>query len=140
MEFKLIKNKSELKGTCYFEFLPGKYKNKCWNDNSVFISENALCVIEDLLIKSNKNYDHCSFVHYTNNQMEMMKNECIERINRIKNSEDYKLPELYYNEEYYDELNIDDIGKYKDEIIKMIEELVLWMESIKENEITILGI
>jgi hypothetical protein len=89
---------------------------------------------------TNKNYDHCSFVQYTNNQMEMMKNEFIERINRIKNSEDYKLPELYYNEEYYDELNINDIGKYKDEIIKMIEELVLWMESIKENEITILGI
>ncbi len=25
------------KGTCYFEFMAGKFKNEHWNDNSIFI-------------------------------------------------------------------------------------------------------
>jgi hypothetical protein len=137
-EFKLIKNKIELKGTCYFEFLPGKYKDKCWNDNSVFISEDAIYVIEDLLKETNENYDHYSFVHYNKKQMKMLEEKFMKRLSEMKNDVSYKIIGTYFNEEYYNELN-KDIKKNRDEIIKMLEELFLWIESVKENEITILG-
>lgn len=51
-----------MRGTCYFEFLPGKYKRECWQKNSVFLDEQIFELIEDIFKKRIKEYDHFSFV------------------------------------------------------------------------------
>ena len=38
---RLIRDTADLRGTCYFEFLPGEYNKKCWNVESVFLDEEA---------------------------------------------------------------------------------------------------
>ena len=60
-QFRLIKDKSELKGTCYFEFLRGPYRKKCWCDDSVFLSEGDFALIEDVFLRRVQGYDHFSF-------------------------------------------------------------------------------
>jgi hypothetical protein len=138
MLFKLLR-KNELEGTVYFEFLPGKYQDKCWNNHSVYIEEEALCVISDILLKTNNDYDHYLFTNYNSIQMKMLENELSKRLTEIKDNIDYKLTGKYFNEEYYNELN-EYMKKYRIEIIKMLEELIIWIKSIKEPEMMVLGL
>lgn len=51
-----------LEGTAYFEFLPGKYQNKCWNEASVFLDEEAFGYVEPIFERLVPDYDHYAFV------------------------------------------------------------------------------
>ena len=62
LELRLIKDTNNLEGTCYFEFLLGKYKNKCWNQGAVFLSEEAYDLIEVCFLNNIEDYDHYSFM------------------------------------------------------------------------------
>ncbi|MFO0805574.1 MAG: hypothetical protein U0791_20935 [Gemmataceae bacterium] len=59
---RLIRDKTELQGTCYFEFLPGPYRNKCWNDGSVYLAEDVFGLIESIIERHEPRFDHFSFV------------------------------------------------------------------------------
>jgi hypothetical protein len=139
MVYELLINKNKLTGTCYFEFLPGKYQSKCWNDFSVFLSEEAIFVIEDLLKKSNKKYDHYNFTFYNKDKINILENELLKRLIEIKSTENYKIVEDYFVKEYYKELN-ENIKNNKCEIIEMLNGLINWIKINKEDGITILGI
>jgi hypothetical protein len=58
----LIRDKRELRGTCYFEFLPGEYRNECWNEGAVFLAEEVFELIEPVFVYHEPNFDHFSFV------------------------------------------------------------------------------
>jgi hypothetical protein len=58
----LIKDKADLRGTCYFELLPGEYKEECWNDASVFLDEETFALIEPIVARHEPRFDHYSFV------------------------------------------------------------------------------
>ncbi len=60
-EIQLIRDKSSLEGTAYFEFLPGRYANKHWNDGSVFMDEEIMCLIERPFMDALPDYDHYAF-------------------------------------------------------------------------------
>lgn len=60
-EITLIRDKSQLEGTAYFEFLPGRYSDKHWNDTSVFLEEEVMCMIERPFMDAMPDYDHYSF-------------------------------------------------------------------------------
>lgn len=36
---KILHSRNELEGTCYIELLPGKYCGTCWNEGSLFFTE-----------------------------------------------------------------------------------------------------
>ena len=139
MDYKLYRNKNELNGTCYFEFLPGKYQNKCWNDNSVFLSEDSVYLFEDLLKKVNNKYDHYAFIGYNKNQISMLINELSKRLYEIENINNYELVGTFFRKEYYSELN-ENLRRNKNEIKIMLQDLIDWLKTININEITILGI
>ena len=60
MCLRLITNKEELEGTAYFELLPGRFNNKFWNNNAVFMSESSFSFMEDIVSKHYADYDHYS--------------------------------------------------------------------------------
>jgi len=57
----VITSLGELQGTCYIELLPGKYANKCWNDGSLFLTEDAFCFFEKIIQSCEPAYDHYAF-------------------------------------------------------------------------------
>lgn len=57
----IIKDIKELEGSCYIEVLPGKYLNKCWNDSSVFFTEEDFALLETSIEKEFETYDHYAF-------------------------------------------------------------------------------
>jgi hypothetical protein len=59
---RLIRDKAELQGTCYFELLPGEYKGRCWNDGSVFLAEDVFGLIEPVVERHEPAFSHYSFV------------------------------------------------------------------------------
>ncbi|MEX1098238.1 MAG: hypothetical protein WED34_19495 [Planctomycetales bacterium] len=61
-EIRLIRDKAELQGTCYFELLPGDYEGQHWNDRSVFLAEEVFGLIEPIIVRHEPRFDHYSFV------------------------------------------------------------------------------
>jgi hypothetical protein len=59
---RLIRNKAQLSGTCYFELLPGRYQGKCWNDGAVFLTQEAFGLIDLIIMRHEPKFDHFSFV------------------------------------------------------------------------------
>jgi len=62
---KIIFDRTELKGTCYIEVLPGKYNGECWNDNSIFLTERDFGYIEPIFQRCYPSYDHYAFNEMT---------------------------------------------------------------------------
>lgn len=55
-------SKDTLRGTAYFEFLPGRYRGNCWTERSVFLDEEAFGYIEPIFLRQLPDYDHYAFV------------------------------------------------------------------------------
>lgn len=51
----------QLSGTCYIEVLPGKFQNQHWNPESVFFCEEHFGLIERIIARHFKDYDHFGF-------------------------------------------------------------------------------
>ena len=60
-DIRLIKDKTELEGTCYFELLPGPYQDRCWNEQSVFMAEEVFGLLEPIFRRHVQQYDHFAF-------------------------------------------------------------------------------
>jgi hypothetical protein len=142
IELRLIKDTNHLEGTCYFEFLPGKYRNKCWNQGSVFLSEEAYDLLEACFSENIKGYDHYAFMEADQDAIEKIIH-CLNKLEKqieksisaegLSNSmkiNNYQRSEL--------ELNWPE-SKYR--LKAMVEDINHWLQKvIKENEvISILG-
>jgi len=122
----------------FLEFLPGKYDDKCWNDNSVFIEEGELNIVDDLLWKVNSEYDKYGFeYYYDENLITGLENELQSRLNEIINN-GYILKGVY-TQEFYDNIN-SRMELYKEEMVEMLGNLISWLKTNKSNGITIIGI
>ncbi len=55
---KIIKDKSELEGTCYIDLSLGKYQGQHWEEASLFFDEEVFGYIEMVFEKHIPGYDH----------------------------------------------------------------------------------
>jgi len=137
MNYKLIK---ELEDTWFYEFIPGKYDGKYksvyskFDTNSVYISSEAIELIRDCLHTANKKYRiNNKITVYTKKRgkIQLLRDQLQIRYKEIVDGKDFsgKLsPEI-----------INDLKKYKDEILIMIKDLISWIDELKEKELTIIG-
>ena len=56
----IIRDKSQLQGTCYIELLPGAFASQFWNDDSLFFTEEVFGLIEPIIERHTPQYDHYS--------------------------------------------------------------------------------
>jgi hypothetical protein len=66
-EIRIITNKGELEGTCYMEILPGPYREKCWNEGSLFFEEEVFGYLEPIIKRHVETYDHYAFTEIKRN-------------------------------------------------------------------------
>lgn len=59
---RLLEDSRQLNGTLYFEFLPGRYAGRCWNEESVFMAEDVFRLIEFAFARHVPGYDHYAFM------------------------------------------------------------------------------
>ena len=55
---RLIRRVDELKGTCYIEFVPGRYTGEHWSSTAVFLSEEAFLPLRDVFIRHYRGFDY----------------------------------------------------------------------------------
>ena len=141
---ELIDDLSKLEGTLYFEFLPGVYIDKHWNEQSVFIDDLAICYIEPILIKHINNYNHYNFMSadkYAWQQIIIDLNFQKETLRTAQNFDEYTSNLSFSfldNENHFAK----DFENSKITLSKMIDDLVRWLrKTLKHNnQISILGI
>jgi len=122
----------------YLEFLPGKFENKCGNDNSIFIEDGELDIVDDLLCKFNEEYIRYGYEYfYDENILDKLVNELEKRSNQIKLIG--YVVKGKNNKKYYERINTH-MELYKNEIIEMLNEFISWIKLNKSNGITVIGI
>lgn len=140
---ELIKDVNQCENTCYFEFLPGTFKDKCWNEESVFIYYLQICYIELILAKYIFNYDQYSFMSVDKTTWQ----DLVKDLNKMKEilRKSKSFNELTSNLTYVfqdvEKNFTEDFEKSRNELMKMIDDFVSWIrETLKNhNKIAILG-
>ncbi len=140
---ELIKDVNKCQSTCYFEFLPGIYEQECWGKESVFIYYWQICYIEPILAGYINNYDHYSFMSVDKTVWQ----DIIDELNKLKEvlRKSESLDELTANLNFtfrdIEENFTKDFKKSRVELMKLIDDLVLWIrETLKNhNKIAVLG-
>jgi len=141
MEFKIITNINELDTSYgFYEFLPGRFKNERCNDNSVFMYDSNITIIEDLINKSldktSEQPDLWGVIYFDKNHSTILENGLSERITEIK--ENKEIIGNYFAEIIYESLNREN-KIYKNDILKMLDDLYIFIKANKENGLTLLG-
>ncbi|MBB6482285.1 hypothetical protein [Spirochaeta isovalerica] len=140
-QYYLIRKTEELDGTCYFEFLPGKYQDKCWNSHSVYLTEDSAAFVEDIFHQISNEYDHYSFTELNKEQIQLFLTLIDSRISKMKSTKQYKLESTIFSEYYYNYL-MNDYIKYKKQIITLLFDFKIWLSEIIQSydRITIMGL
>lgn len=119
---KIITDKKELEGTCYFEIMLGKYKGSCWKDGSIFLDEEVFNLIESAFERHAPNYDHYVFTDISKEQWDKILNdlESTTTLDNFAQESDLK----------------------REDIKKLIEELTVWVRQQLEREdcLAVLGL
>ena len=148
-DYKILTVNELSDNNVYFEYKPGKYDEKYKNENSVFIGFAESIILEDLLYCFNNDYERCGYGFLNNHindyyyNMENIHKLICELENRVKiinNNE--KITGYYYNKiykkrKYYDIIN-KEIDGYKYEIVKMLEDLIIWLKLNTNEGITVI--
>jgi len=134
-----IKHKSiiDISDTWFYEFSPGKFDGSMehsFNTNSVYLSSEAEDFIHDCLHRANNNYDGLGNTVFTKRkgQIQLLAEELRLRLAEIIEGKDFSGK--------FDQIMNNDLKNHKAEIIAMIKDLIEWIENLKEDELTVLGI
>ncbi len=141
---RIIKNKSELEGTGYIEFLPGAYHGICWNEGSLFFEEETFGYLELVLEKHAPEYNRYAFTEIQLNAwLEIIKelqalklllqksqsvNELRDRVGFIFIGTEQRFAEQFQTN--------------KDALVGVIEELCHWIDAKARAHgcVTVLGL
>lgn len=142
-QIQLIHNKAVLEGTAYFEFLPGQYTDRHWNDTSVFLDEEIFCLIERPFIDLLLDYDHYAFDDITAEQWQPILaglKELCDYLREAKIPEDIADQFCCVLDSTMDSFAEDFKGS-KADLIRLIEEFTEWInDTLKEHgSIAVLG-
>ncbi len=58
MKIQLIETLAELDGGEFLEIFPGPFKGRSWNEQSVYLEDNAFALIEPIVKRHVPNFDH----------------------------------------------------------------------------------
>ncbi|HEX8671625.1 MAG TPA: hypothetical protein VF710_07040 [Longimicrobium sp.] len=58
----ILRDPAALEGTAYIELLPGGYRDSCWNEGSVFLTEEVFGYFERIIERHEPRFDHFAFV------------------------------------------------------------------------------
>ncbi|GAB6096438.1 hypothetical protein JCM14469_26910 [Desulfatiferula olefinivorans] len=143
-EIKIIKDKAELEGTCYIELSLGKYQGKHWEKTSLFFEEEVFGLIEPIFEKIAPNYDHYNMNDIDSNSWDNILSELKALNALLESTNDFedilgKVGFIFAGSRDYFQNHL---LSCKDQLIKLITELVEWVENnIKEHGcIAVLGI
>lgn len=145
MKIKLIQKLVELDGGQFLEVFPGPFKGRSWNEQSVYIEDEAFALIESILSKHVPEFDRC---RNTAISKETWTGGIIADLQELKNklSSAKSLQDLPATMQFRDDGSREEFGAdlqaNSQKVITLIDELIVWLSSQLESQsvISILGI
>jgi len=141
---EIIKDKSDLEGTCYIELSLGKYQGKHWEDSSLFFDEEVFGYIEIIFERHIPSYDHYSMNDADSESWGKIIVELKELSELLVSVNEFneilsKIGFIYSGTRDYFQNNFQ---LCKTQLHEMIDELVNWaeVEIKKHRNIAVLGI
>jgi hypothetical protein len=143
-DIRLIKDKAELEGTAYFEILPGPYKDKCWNEGSIFIEEEIFGLIEPIIERHVPEFDHYSFIKIDRESWMLILNDLSELVVLLQaaNTPNDLNGGIGFIFNSTKDRFVTDFARNKEALAALIIELVSWLkEQLNDHYIvTVLGL
>ncbi|KZN70392.1 hypothetical protein [Pseudoalteromonas luteoviolacea] len=141
---KIIRDKSDLEGTCYVELSLGKYRGKHWEETSLFFEEETFGFIEMIFERNIPDYDHYSMNDADSESWYKVIAELKELEVLLKSATDFgeivdKVGFVFGGTRDYFQNHFQ---LSKEQLQKMVSELAEWAEVniVKHGHIAILGI
>ena len=141
---EIIRDKSKLDGTGYFELSLGKYRRVHWEDTSLFFDEEVFGLIEPIFERHVPGYDHYDMMDADSNAWKRINEDLLTLKETLDNSNDINgilghvgfvfSGSRDYFANHYDQC--------KSQLISLIEDLVNWSsDNIKQHgHIAVLGL
>lgn len=140
---KLIRNKSELEGSAYFELLPGSFKGTHWNDGSVFLDEEVFCLIEKPFAECISGYDHYAFMEVDSGHWAGILQALRRLRDRVLHAKSIDDIQAYVCFSWRDTRVrfAKNFNQNRQDLITLIDDLVQWVsgELKRESNIAVLG-
>jgi len=143
-KIEIIKDKSQLEGTGYFELSLGKYKRVHWEDTSLFFDEEVFGLIEPVFDRHVAGYDHYDMMDANAEAWNMIIKDLLELKETLDNSQD--INDIFNSvgfcfggtRDYF----ATHFSQCKSDLSVLIEELVVWAsKNIKQHgHIAVLGL
>lgn len=136
---EIIRDKNSLEGTGYFEIMAGPYKNKCWNEGSLFLDEEAFGFVEPVFERLVENYDHYSFMEIDAKKGNLILASLKELQVALGESKTFEEIEQKIGFFYRDTaINFQsNFETNRNRLAKMVEELSEWLEDTFQTHQTI---
>lgn len=140
----VIKNKDELEGSCYLEVMVGAYNKHCWNEGSLYFSEESFGFLEPTIEKFVPKYDHYAFTEIDRKAWLQIAEDLDAFIPRLASATsilDIENHVGFFFKSTKEQFIMNFSGS-KHALLRLIQEFTLWIrEKINEfDTITILGI
>ena len=131
---EIICDVSTLEGTCYIEVLPDKYKGECWNDSSIFFTEENFGYIMAAFEKCYKNFDYYAFNEIDTDTWKSIVKELDKMKEYLASNPNQQSLKDVLGFSFFEEENIK-------QLISMITEFQSWIEekSVSTKVISVLG-
>jgi hypothetical protein len=141
---RLIQNLNELHGTCYFEILPGRYEGNCWNQNSVFMTEEVFGYLEPMFERNEPNFDHYAFIEIKREAWLLIIRDFCSLIEVLEQAQDIQELEGKIGFIFKDSMDrfANDFRSNAVDLIDVLRELSQWLENqLKSYDyLSVLGI
>jgi hypothetical protein len=140
-KYKLYKR---LSATIGLIIVPGSYDD--WRKRrkeAILMPEESVNKIYDLLLKVNPDFDYYGIsTEYSKEQIKELVSLLVNRTEEMKNNANFMFHPTKKSMRYKDFYHRDNIDyrKYKNHIIKMLQELITWLNTVKEEKINIIGV
>lgn len=144
MKIKLIHKLVELDGGQFLEVFPGPFKGRSWNEQSVYIEDEAFALIEPIVSKHAPEFDRCRNTAITKEGWSGIIADLKELRSILADAK--SMQDLPSTMQFRDDGSRDDFGSDFSEnsrkVITLVDELITWLSVQIESQpvITILGI
>lgn len=140
---ELITDKNELEGTCYFEFAPGRYSKKHWQEGWVYLEEDVMYLLEPVFIKIMPGFDWYSMNEISRYQWFLIVDELKKLKESLKKAtviSDIEIPMRFHGE--FEKAFVENFEDCKNATVRLITDLCKWLNiQLKTHEvISVLGL
>ncbi len=144
MKIQLIQKLVELDGGQFLEVFPGPYKGRAWNEQSVYIEDEAFALFESILQKHAPDFDRCRNTAISKENWSAIISDLKELRTALTNAK--SMQDLPASMQFRDGGSRDDFSASLQDnttkVIKLIDDLIGWLNKELESQpvISILGI